>query len=229
MPFTFSHPALVLPLTYLPRKWYSLTGLVIGSLTPDFEYFIRMRIQSNYSHTILGLLWFDLPIGLLLALAYHNIVRDSLLDNFPTLLKSRLSVFRQFDWNIYFKKKWFVVIISIIIGIVSHLCWDSFTHNDGYFVQTIPFLTNTVEFFGMHATIFKIIQHSSTLLGGIVIAWAILKLPRVKSVTGQFNIKYWGIIICLTFTIIALRLISGLDYRLYGHVVATGISAGLQD
>ena len=39
MPFTFSYPAIVLPLTYLPRRWFSLTGLIIGSLTPDFEDF----------------------------------------------------------------------------------------------------------------------------------------------------------------------------------------------
>lgn len=52
MPFTFSHPSIVLPLTYLPKKWISLTGIVIGSLTPDFEYFLRMKIQSTYSHTI---------------------------------------------------------------------------------------------------------------------------------------------------------------------------------
>ncbi|WP_240482010.1 DUF4184 family protein [Flavobacterium psychrophilum] len=39
MPFTFSHPAIILPLRYLPRQWFSLTGLIIGSLTPDFEYF----------------------------------------------------------------------------------------------------------------------------------------------------------------------------------------------
>ncbi|WP_220463965.1 DUF4184 family protein [Adhaeribacter radiodurans] len=45
MPFTFSHPAIVLPLTLLLRKWYSLTGLVIGSLTPDFEYFYQFSIS----------------------------------------------------------------------------------------------------------------------------------------------------------------------------------------
>ncbi|WP_262496247.1 DUF4184 family protein [Flavobacterium piscis] len=39
MPFTFSHPAIILPLKYLPKNWISLTGLIIGSLTPDFEYF----------------------------------------------------------------------------------------------------------------------------------------------------------------------------------------------
>jgi hypothetical protein len=42
MPFTFAHPAIVLPLKHLPKRWYSLTGLIIGSMTPDFEYFIRM-------------------------------------------------------------------------------------------------------------------------------------------------------------------------------------------
>jgi hypothetical protein len=46
MPFTFLHPAIVLPLTYLPRQWFSLTGLVIGSLTSDFEYVLRVNDKS---------------------------------------------------------------------------------------------------------------------------------------------------------------------------------------
>jgi len=104
MPFTFSHPAIILPLTFLPRQWFSLTGLVIGSLAPDFEYFIRMRIQSDYSHTISGLFWFDLPLGIILAFIFHNIVRDSFFDNLPTILKSRLAKFKSFEWNEYFKK-----------------------------------------------------------------------------------------------------------------------------
>jgi hypothetical protein len=91
MPFTFSHPAIVLPFAFLPRKWFSLTGLVIGSLIPDFEYFLRMRIKSNYSHTIDGLFWFDLPLGIILGYIFHYLVRDSLLNNLPIFLKSRFS------------------------------------------------------------------------------------------------------------------------------------------
>lgn len=227
MPFTFSHPAIVLPLIYLPRQWFSLTGLVIGSLTPDFEYFIRMRTQSNLSHTISGLFWFDLPLGLLLAFIFHNIVRDCLFGNLPTILKSRLSIFKQFDWNKHFKTNWFVVTISILIGAASHIFWDSFTHDQGYFVQTIPVLRNTVDFFGRQIRILKILQHSSTLLGGLVIALSLFKLPADKKVTGQLNIKYWSILTGLTLTIIAIRLLSGLDYKLYGHVIVTSISAGL--
>lgn len=227
MPFTFSHPAIVLPLTFLPRQWFSLTGLVIGSLTPDFEYFLRMRIQSDYSHTISGLFWFDLPLGILLAFIFHNIVRDNLFDNLPTILSSRLTKFKQFDWNNYFKKNWLVVAISVLIGAASHIFWDSFTHDHGYFVQTIPALTNTVDILGRHVQTLKILQHSSTLLGGLVIAFALFKITPDKNVIGHLNIKYWGILTTLTLTIIAVRLLSGLNYKLYGHVIVTAISAGL--
>ncbi|MBN8572431.1 MAG: DUF4184 family protein [Candidatus Kapabacteria bacterium] len=227
MPFTFSHPAIVLPLTFLPRPWFSLTGLVIGSLTPDFEYFLRMRIKSNYSHTIDGLFWFDLPLGLLLAFLFHNIVRDRLFDNLPTFLKSRFSIFRQFDWNSYFKHNWLVVTISILIGAASHIFWDSFTHEHGYFVQTIPELQNSVGFFGRQIPILKILQHSSTLLGGLVIAFAIYRLPTDKTVNENVSLKYWAILVGLTLTIISVRLVSGLDFKQYGDVIVTAISAGL--
>lgn len=227
MPFTFSHPAIVLPLTFLPRQWFSLTGLVIGSLTPDFEYFLRMRIKSNYSHTIDGLFWFDLPLGLLVAFLFHNIVRDRLFNNLPTFLKSRFLTFKQFDWNGHFKRNWFVVTISILIGATSHIFWDSFTHDHGYFVKAIPALQSTVDFLGRQIPILKILQHSSTLLGGLVIAFAIYKLPTKNAENKNINWKYWAILAGLTLTIITVRLLSGLDFKQYGNVIVTAISAGL--
>jgi hypothetical protein len=227
VPFTFSHPAIILPLTYLPKRWFSLTGLVIGSLTPDFEYFLRMKVQSNYSHTLSGLFWFDIPLGLLLTFIFHNFVRESLIDNLPTILKSRLSSFGQFNWNKHFKKNWFVVIISILIGASSHLFWDSFTHAHGYFVEIIPMLTNKIDILGMQIPLFKILQHSSTLVGVIIISFALLKLPMNKSITGKFSLKYWGILNCLTLIIILIRFSIGLDYKAYGQFIVTGISAVL--
>ncbi|MBP6303548.1 MAG: DUF4184 family protein [Bacteroidia bacterium] len=227
MPFTFSHPAIVLPLTYLPRKWVSVTGLVIGSLTPDFEYFLRMKVQSNYSHTIAGLFWFDLPLGIILAILFHGVVRDGLFDNLPEFLKSRLNVFMHFDWNKYFNANKIVVLSSVLIGAASHIFWDSFTHDHGYFVQIIPALTNSVDFFGNHVRVLKILQHSSTFLGGLAIAIAILRLPVNKETSTQVSLKYWTMIAGLTVVIIVVRLFSGLDYKLYGHLVVTSISAFL--
>jgi hypothetical protein len=225
MPFTFSHPAAILPFSYLPRKWVSMTGLVIGSLTPDFEYFIRMRNQSTFSHTIYGLFWFDLPLGLLLTFIFHNIVRNSLFNNLPTILKSRILINSRFDWNTYFKANWLVVTISILIGAASHILWDGFTHPHGYFVETIPALTNTFYLFGREIPIYKIVQHCSTLLGATVIAVVIFRFPKDKSTIGKFNVKYWGILTTIILTIIALRFLCGLDYKLYGNVIMTSISA----
>jgi len=106
MPFTFSHPALVLSLTGKSRP-LSSNGLIIGSLTPDFEFFLRMSTHSHYSHTLSGLFWFDIPLGILLAFVFHNIVRDSLFDNLTAFLQARLKRFQQFHWNSYFRQNLF--------------------------------------------------------------------------------------------------------------------------
>ncbi|MBK7882614.1 MAG: DUF4184 family protein [Chitinophagaceae bacterium] len=227
MPFTFSHPAIILPLTFLPRCWFSLTGLIVGSLTPDFEYFLRMRMQSDYSHTISGLAWFDLPLGLLLAFIFHNIVRNALFDNLPQGIQSRLLIFKQFNWNSYFKKNWLTVIISIVIGAVSHLFWDSFTHDHGHFVEKFSALSQTVEFFGKPIPVLKILQHSSTLIGGLIIAIVLFRLPKNEIVSSHSKWQYWSIFASLTLIIIALRFLSGLNFKLYGHFIVTCISAGL--
>lgn len=180
MPFTFSHPSIILPFTFLRKRWYSLTGLVIGSMVPDFEYFLRMKVESYYSHKFSGILWFDLPLGVLLAFMYHNIVRDSLLYNLPKVAKSRVIQFTNFNWNRYFIKNWPVVLISVLIGVVSHVIWDGFTHDRGYFVHRIPALLNEVVIAGERFQVCRMLQHTSTLLGAIAIAYALLKLPKTK-------------------------------------------------
>ncbi|WP_345159867.1 DUF4184 family protein [Pontibacter saemangeumensis] len=225
MPFTFSHPAAVLPFTFLPRKWYSLTGLVVGSMTPDFEYFLRMRVESNYSHTVGGLFWFDLPLGLLLAFIFHNVARDSLFDNQPVIIKSRLIRYKSFDFNAHFRRNWFVVIVSVLIGAASHLLWDSFTHEHGFLVNAIPSLSSTMQVMSWQLPVYKILQHASTLVGGALVALAVWRLPSGGGAGGQASSTYWGVVVGLTVTIMAIRLLSGLDYRLYGHMVVTGISA----
>lgn len=227
MPFTFSHPAIVLPLTYLPRRWFSLTGLIVGSMTPDFEYFLRMRVKSTCSHTLDGLFWFDLPLGLLLAFTYHNVVRNPLTDNLPILLRSRFINFQQFDWNNYFSKNWLIIILSLLIGAASHLIWDSFTHPHGYFVERIPILQRSIKWHTINIPTLKILQHTSTVLGGIAIAWAIYQMPVRQTTHKTRNYNYWLILSGITLTIIALRLLTGLTINQYGNVIVTGISAVL--
>lgn len=227
MPFTFSHPAIILPLKYLPKNYFSLTGLIIGSLTPDFEYFIRMKVQSNYSHTFYGIFWFDLPLAILLSFIFHNIVRNSLFSNSPNIIKSRVLFFSKFNWNNYFKENWIIVLISIIIGIASHLFWDGFTHNHGYFVEHISSLKNSFSFFGNEIPIWKITQHASTLLGTLIIIISFFKLPENKIQSLDINQKYWVLISILTVTISILRFLFNVNHISPGNIIVTVISAFL--
>jgi len=227
MPFTFSHPAIILPLRYLPKNYFSLTGLIIGSLTPDFEYFIRMKVQSIYSHTLYGIFWLDLPLAILLTFIFHNIVRNDLYHNLPLIIKSRILTFCNFNWNNHFKTNWIVVSISIIIGIASHLFWDGFTHDHGYFVNHIAELRNSVSLFDIKIPVLKITQHLSSLIGAIVIVFAISKLPKDKTSTTLVNKSYWIYSILFTILIIAIRFLSGLNFKAYGNIVVSIISAVL--
>lgn len=225
MPFTFSHPAILLPLKYFPKKWFSLTGLVIGSLTPDFEYFIRMRVQSIYSHTFYGIFWFDLPLAILLCFIFHNIIRNELYNNLPQVIKSRVLIFSFFNWNNYFKSNWIIVLISIIIGTTSHLFWDSFTHDHGYFVNHIDGLRSSISFFNLKIPVLKIAQHLSSLIGGIFIFFALSKLPKkIISVT-LTNKFYWIYLTSFATVIITIRFLSGIHLKSYGTIIVSFLSA----
>lgn len=207
MPFTFSHPAIILPLRYLPKSWFSLTALIIGSLTPDFEYFLRMKVKSDYSHTLDGIFWFDLPIALLLTFIFHNIVRNLLFQNLPEVIKNKILIFTEFDWNIYFKINWFVVLISLLIGIISHIFWDAFTHKQGYFVNEITAFKNTIQIFRMEIPFWKIAQHGSTFSGSLIIISAFLNLPKDYIFKTDTNKIYWTAIILFASTVLFVRFI----------------------
>ncbi|MBW4891852.1 DUF4184 family protein [Mucilaginibacter sp. HMF5004] len=223
MPLTFSHPAIVLPLNYLPKRWISLTGLIIGSVAPDFEYFGRMKVSSIYSHTWPGIFWFDLPIALILTFVYHDIVRRPFINNLPRILKSRFDLYNNFNWNKHFIQSFPVIIISIVIGTTSHLFWDSFTHITGYFVikwnMTVP-----VNLFGIQIPLYKVIQHTSTLIGGVVILMSLYRMP-VQNIANTKKIGlYWLSVLGITLLVIVLRIAFGLNIHQYWNILVTAIS-----
>jgi hypothetical protein len=227
MPFTFAHPAIILPLTLLNKKWFSLSGLVIGSMAPDLEYFIRMQVKSHYSHTIAGIFWFDLPLALLLCFIFHNSVKTPLFYNLPASIQSRFLVFTAFNWNSYFKKNWMVIFLSIIVGILSHLLWDSFTHHTGYFVHHISVLQGSIHFFNIDIPMLKVAQHLSTLFGSIILILSFFQLSKNVIPKKSINKNYWFIVLLLFLIILAFRFIAGMTVKEYGNIIVSVISAGL--
>jgi len=172
MPFTFSHPAIVLPLLNRnkSRILFSSTGLVIGSIIPDFESFIRFDQHKQYSHTWLGIFWFDLPLAILFSFIFHSIVRDPLIENLPKSIGAKFYGYLGFNWNIFFKKHFIVVIYSMLIGIASHLLWDAFTHLN---LADPNAIDSKIRIGGFR--LFILLQYACSLIGLFVVIWYILK------------------------------------------------------
>ena len=228
MPLTFCHPAIVLPLKKLKPNWFSMTGLIIGSMSPDLEYFSRMEILATHSHLFLGVLYFDLPIALIYCFVFHLFVRNILINHLPDFFKERFAQFLNFDWINYLKKHWIIVIVSIIIGAYSHLFWDAFTHEWGYFAKLIPTLqevwfTKPIEVKG-----YKFLQHFSTFLGAIFIAFWIYKMPKEPILKTKFDYIFWLKIILFTTIISTLRFVFfPIEIALGNLIVVVGMSGFL--
>jgi len=226
MPFTFSHPAIVLPLRYLPKQWVSLTGLIIGSMVPDFEYFIRMRLKSIYSHTWTGLFWFDLPLGLVIIFIYQVLIKDRVILNLPVALNRRFSRFRGIDKQTSFLQYLIVVALSILVGAASHILWDGFTHPNGYFVTVMPVLSTTIRLGGHQLKVYKVIQHGSSMIGAITIILATYSLPLNNPQKNHHVIGFWVQIMFISIIVLIVRLLTGLSYHQYGNVLVTLIAGG---
>jgi hypothetical protein len=218
MPFTFSHPAIVLPFNRV--KGLSITGMIAGSVSPDFEYFIRMSDKRIYTHTWSGLLWFDVPLALLLAYIFHNLIRNHIIQNAPVFFQLRLRYFEYFQWNTYFKKYWISITFSTVFGIASHLLWDGFTHENGIFVQAIPLLASTISISGILVEVHMILQVLSSILGGVVIFYAIWQLPiDNKSPINRKPLRFWLISCCIATIIYLIRLLFGVSYEIEDFII----------
>ncbi|MFT2008408.1 DUF4184 family protein [Pontibacter sp. 13R65] len=180
MPFTAAHPAIILPLLKLRSRWFSTTGLVLGSVAPDFEYFFRLRIVSKHSHELSGILLFNVPVTFLLAILFHSVVRDMAKQHLPHWLRSRALAVRELNWLQYLRKHWLVFLVSAAIGAASHVFWDGFTHPKGYFVGQLPVLLTPLSLFGKDIPLCRILQHLSTVAGGLLLFWYCKTLPVLE-------------------------------------------------
>ncbi|RYD86971.1 MAG: DUF4184 family protein, partial [Sphingobacteriales bacterium] len=196
---------------------------VIGSMVPDFEYFIRMKPYSIYSHTLTGLLWFDVPLGLLLLFVYNKLIRNNVIDNLPASLNRRLSSYKNIKTVEGRPVRLLTIIICLLIGACSHLFWDSFTHVSGYFV-TGSSLSDAIDVAGHAVPVFKILQHSSTLIGFLVIAYAGKQLPIGDITHNKTIVSFWISVFVITVAVVTMRIITGVNLHEYGTLITSGIT-----
>lgn len=212
MAFTFAHPAIIVPFEKNFSKAFNFTALILGSMSPDFEYFIKFKVQGTIGHRFIGFLCVNFPLVFIASFLWHYVVKKTLILNLPTPLDNWFSYMTDTKFKINSIKSFVVFVYSALIGMSSHILWDAFTHKSGLFVKLIPTLSSYLSIFNFKIPFYKILQHSSTLIGFvIIILYFRLKIIKCKISTSnsclEKKILYWisiflmaiGITLCRTF------------------------------
>lgn len=173
MPFTLAHPGAVI---LIKNKHVSLSGLVLGAMAPDFMYFILFSPSNNFGHTLLGAVVLNMPLCFLLNELYYKVLRNAFIINLPEGL-FRLYAHGMGKSNpVTSLKTAFVFAYSSLLGMFTHVFWDAFTHNTGYFVTRLDFLMDSVNVLDHQVYVYKICQHGSTLVGFAIIGMFLYSL-----------------------------------------------------
>lgn len=172
MPFPLAHPAAVLPLRrYCPQR-LSFPALVIGSLTPDASYLLGEKAGAIFGHSLLGSVAFCLPVGLVMVALFYGL-RAPVVRMLPAPYpQAFLPLCRRPLGSLW------VVVMSLLIGAWTHILWDSFTHNDGWFVQHLPVLQSVVlSVAGRTARVCHLLWYGCSFVGVI---WLFLAFEKWK-------------------------------------------------
>ncbi len=209
MPFTPAHAAAVLP--FAKSRWFSSTALLIGSMAPDAEYFLRLQKHSLISHTLPGILLFNLPVTILLSLVFHTLLREPVIRHLPLYLRQKALAVHYPNWVVYLRKNRLMISVSALLGIGSHLIWDSFTSNTSVVVQHMPILQKMVQLPLLTGPMMacRLVQHISTVVGLAAIAWSVYRLPAapVKQYMPQHWPYFWEAVFALGVVFLFLNLI----------------------
>jgi hypothetical protein len=174
MPFTFAHPAAVLPLRRF--KYLQTAPLIIGSIAPDLPYYIPARFTRLMleTHTVSGSLWLDVPIGLAVLLCGFLLRRP--LTALMTVRARALclgSLERFRTQRLY----WLSAPLAVFVGTWTHLLWDSFTHDNGWMVRRVAALSAPITLGAYTGTLCHVLQYVSSVAGLLVLAIWYRRLP----------------------------------------------------
>jgi hypothetical protein len=166
MPFTPAHAAAALPFL---RLRLVPSALVVGTMAPDFEYFLRLAPGGGFGHTIPGAFLLSLPLALIVLGIFHGLLKEPLLRLFPDGIRLRIAA-QAVPFRFGGPARFVLIVVSALAGIATHLVWDMFTHHDTWPARHFPWLTQEVPL-PVHGstTHFAILQIVSTAVGILIL------------------------------------------------------------
>ncbi|MGR4883754.1 DUF4184 family protein [Streptomyces sp. LARHCF249] len=187
MPFTLSHAAAVLPAvrrTGRARGPLVASALVLGSFAPDTFYFADAVVEGvmsygAFTHSLVGVLTADAVLTAALV-ACWLLLREPLIALLPRAWRGRVHAFvRGEHWQgrqLLSLGLWFY--LSAVVGSLTHVVWDSFTHLDRWGTNALPALGEPIAF-GL--PLYSYLQYGTSAVAACALGWfaatALRRLP----------------------------------------------------
>ena len=233
MPFTLSHPAVVLPLSGRgPGSWVlALPPLVAGSMAPDLPYYTPVPgTLRAWTHSFGGAFTIDVVLAVLL-LAVGTFVARPVAGLLAPRWRPLVAGWTAYAWP---RRPWLrgfaLWYAALALGALTHVAWDSFTHPDGQVVTRVPALSDVVA----GHPLYQLLQWGSSILGAVVVLVALrrasgrLDAGATRSRgpgTGRRRLELVALVVAVcALAGVATRTVTGGGWSTYN--LATGFLAG---
>lgn len=213
MAFTVSHMLLAPVIYQISQGKLPLAAAAIGCMTPDL---IRLFTQKDLliSHLWQGLIFPDLFLGLIAAGLWYLLYRPVIFTGLGLVAPLALDQWKQ--------RCVFAVatIFAIVLGTISHLLWDSFTHVDARTWLARHFLAQQIDLFGYRIAMHRLLQIGTSILA---LPWlwlwamAYIAAHQCQTPTASQRIFLWRLSACAVLCGVVM-----LGFYLFSHPVASG-------
>jgi Domain of unknown function (DUF4184) len=172
VPYTISHIAAVIPVHRALSRAHLFSAAVIGSMVPDFGLLLPDPLSRWQTHSLPALLHFCLPVGLCTYALMQWLIKPAVLEVLPDGPYTRLRA--EPPAPLASLRYWLWVAAALLLGALTHLVWDAFTHEDSLGVRMFPVLSDYSLGVARHAMrLYAWLQLLSSIVGLAVVMAAL--------------------------------------------------------
>lgn len=197
MPFTAAHVAAVLPL--VRRRPLVPAALVVGSMAPDLPYFLPLDLARWQTHRLSWAFTVTAAIGMVFWLVWERVLAAPAADCAPRWVRFRLPDVSASGPSLT-PGRLLAGYASIVIGSLTHLAWDTFTHEGAHGVGLLPALEREIGVLPAY----KWLQIASGGIGVLAVGWWCWRWlraaePRVRRTVwgSRERVAAWFAVVCV--------------------------------
>lgn len=182
MPFTFlAHQSFVLPLKWARPRWFDGTALCVGSMAPDLTYLLDNTRWEFASHNLDALLRVSLPLTIVLTLLFRHRIAEPLGAHLPGALGTEVRALARANRPLAMTAG------CGLLGALSHVFVDGFTHRDGWATARWVFLREGVRIGTLQLPLASLLQYAGHVfgtLGGLLMLALLVRGHRFSQWNG---------------------------------------------